>query len=70
MEKEATMEGSNVGMMKNRIYDANMIAANGGVRKPSHWCKEEVTSIFELLEKLKNGENDGFLLDRYTYWTC
>ena len=62
------MSGKNVGMIWKRIYEANIIAANGGKNIPATKCKEEVISIFRMLEQLKNGEIDGFLLDKYTYW--
>ena len=64
----ASMDGRKVGMMPSRIYDANIIAANGGTSVPTTLCLQERNSLFRLLEQLKDGEIDGFLLDKYTYW--
>ena len=59
------MGGKSIGTMANRIY---IIAANGGRRQPGPRCYEEVSCMYRMLEQLKNGELDGFLLDRYTFW--
>ena len=64
----ASMGGKRVGMMPYRIYDANIIAENGGTRIPATRCPREVISIYRMLEQLKDGEIDGFLLDKYTFW--
>ena len=67
-EKPASMEGHRVGWMRDRIYEANVIAAKGGIRVPPTWCGRQDIIVFRLIEQLKEGEIDGFLLDRYAYW--
>ena len=67
-EKQWSMAGRNVGMLQNRIYDSYVIARNGGNGQRAQFCWEETSSIFNLVERLKEGEIDGFLLDQYTYW--
>lgn len=59
------MSGANVGALKFREYDASVIAGHGGsVVETDGW--DFLSDVFLLIEKLQEGEIDGFVLDKYT----
>ena len=67
-EEQPSMDGARVGVLQNRIYDAHMVVSNGGSKHTAPFCWEPTSSIFHMLQQVKDGEIDGFLLDKYTYW--
>ena len=60
------MRGSLIGVVKYRLYDASVVAKQGGILYESTTA-DTVLGARELLEKLKQGEIDGLLLDKHTY---
>lgn len=59
-----SMEGTRVGAIRYRLYDAILIAKHGGVLVDVN-MNNVTEGIHELIVKLKNKEIDGFVLDRY-----
>ena len=60
------MSGSRIGVVKYRLYDASVVAKHGGILYESKTA-DTTHGVRELLVKLKQGEIDGLLLDKYTY---
>ena len=59
------MEGSKVGAIQHRLYDAILIGKHGGVLVDIE-ATNTSDGIHQLVTKLKTNEIDGFVLDRYT----
>lgn len=58
------MVGSKVGAIRHRLYEAIIVAKNGGILVDIE--KENITEgVHELIHMLINRRIDGFVLDRY-----
>ena len=60
------MSGSNIGVVRYRLNEASAVAKNGGILYQSE-SGDTLKGVRELIEKLKDGELEGIVLDKYTY---
>ena len=56
--------GAKVGVLPHRLYDAIVIAKEGGIVENVS-SNDTIDGIYELVDKLKNKDIHGFAIDRY-----
>ena len=65
-----SMKGAAVGSLLFRDYDAYVVASNGGKLEWNRGEGEEPksfeTDVLMLVDRVRNGHLDGFVMDRYT----
>ena len=60
------MEGSNIGALKFRDYDASLIVKQGGIVKESKSAWNFNSDMFMLISMLRNEDINGIIIDKYT----
>ena len=65
-QEKNDMHGGNIGSIKNRVFDASLIAKHGGTLKETKGISL-TDDIMELTKMLNSGEINGFFLDKYTF---
>ena len=62
------IDGKNIGVLRYRDYDTYVVSVYGGNIVHNTDAEDFVSDIIGLINKLKNDEINGFLLDKYTLW--